>query len=127
MAEWDHPDFDELFLAGDGEDDTDRWFTPRLAARLWLAADLIADEYPPDLEPYEARLPPIARDRGPEFTARLSQAAGDLRDDIARGHPPFPRCTGEAVVLGWILRDAQDTASGDDDTPPRSSTVFSVG
>lgn len=37
MAEWDYPDFDELFLAGDGEDDdTYRWFTPRLAARLWL-------------------------------------------------------------------------------------------
>jgi hypothetical protein len=63
----------------------------------------------------------------PEFAARLSRAASDLRDDIARGHPPFPRCTGEAVVLGWVLRDAQDTASGDDDTPPRSSTVFSVG
>ena len=94
------PDFDGLFLVGDGEDDAYRWFSPRLAARVWLALDLIADEYHADPEAYEDRLPPIARNRGSQFAARISQAAGELRDDIASGEPPFPRSTGESVVLG---------------------------
>lgn len=110
------PDFDGLFFIRDGEDDGYRWFTPRLAARLWLALELIADERHLDPDTYEDRLPPIALARGPELAARLSQACADLRGDIERGEPPFPRCTGESVVLGWALGDARDAAAGEETT-----------
>lgn len=111
-----HPDFDELFLVHDGEDDAYRWFTPRLAARLWLALELIVNERHLDPDTYEDRLPPIAHARGPEFAARLDEAGADLRGDIERGEPPFPRCTGESIVLGWALGDARDAAAGEETT-----------
>ncbi len=110
------PDFDRLYLVRDGEDDTYRWLTPRLAARLWLGLELIADEHSLGTPAYDDRLPAVALNRGEQFAARISRAAVELRDDIARGEPPFPRCTGESVVLGWALQDARDTASGDDET-----------
>ena len=108
--QWGQPDFNAFFPVGE-----EGWFTPRKAARLWLTLVSVGDEYPDMFEMLDDRLPPIARGRGHVFLARMRRAALDLRADIESGRPPYPRSTGEALVLSWALREAIASADGDDD------------
>lgn len=117
------PDFGALFdVCGCERMDCrrcdDEWITPRSAAQLWVAARVLADtfhEHFPDVvagiplsDSEFGRLPMVVCGPAPDWYARFIVAVEDLRDDLAAGHYPTPRCTAEEMALHLILEDIEE-------------------
>ncbi len=83
--------------------------SPRIAAQLWAAADLIAD--PDGLTPLEERLPPIAQRQGPEFVEWMRDVVRALRDRLAApAGPGTIENMAEQVALAAIIDEAESVA-----------------
>lgn len=126
------PDFGALFSCCTcGKDSCDRCsgfqFTPRTAAVLWAALQILADAAYNDVEAHGDD--PVADERAwqifgeyPRITYRQDavwrrQAArsfDDLAADLEAGHRPLPRCPAEEMALHLALDEAPDLP-GDED------------
>lgn len=118
------PDFVELFpLCRCGRsscDDCEGWqLTPRTAAALWSAAQILADHAYDDVEnhgddPVDLEQGWILFDQLPAVTWRqdavwrrqAARAFDDLASDLAEGRRPLPRCFAEEMALHLVLEDA---------------------
>jgi hypothetical protein len=113
------PDFNVVFAPQPGSPcRTRELLTPRNAAHLWVAATELADILDAQLthatQPILLshsdwdRLPWVATGARMEWCGRFIDAIFDLADDVASGHCPVPRCTGEEMALRLILEDIAD-------------------
>lgn len=120
----DAPDFVGLFPAcACGRESCDRCggyqLTPRSAAALWTAAQLLADDAYDDVvehgdEPVDRdgdwaifdRYPRITWQQDAVWRRQAARSLDDLTADLEAGEWPIPRCPSEEMALHLVLRHA---------------------
>jgi len=94
------PDFAALYA-----DDED--MPPRIAAALWIAADLLIDEHGLDPDEPVDWLPPVAHREGPALVSRMIEVVDWLSSRLRQGEVVMPRNMAQQVAWAAMIDEAE--------------------